>query len=1086
MEKITQSITLDLVEISHNVVNARQGDRLTRDLIITITNNGKDYEIPNSSYVYLRGKRADGGSVFYSVTMKDMNTVHVDIHDYLMSYPGRCKLDIGIYDRIQSDSGNDSDEIASTEPFILYIPDEVFDENAIVDSDEGSALSQLIHSARDQIDEMNHLEDVISENEKNRTNAEDKRIVNENIRISNEEVRENQESNRQINTSSAIKNAEKATKLANDVVDDLQNKLDSHHFLLTEDKDVANGVPSLDANTKVPNVELYEATVTGKGITQLTDSVSSNSTTTAATPNSIKIVNDDLLKEIERAKAKENEIVDNLSTEVTRATNAENNVVSNHNASTTAHSDIRDLISSLTTRLNALADSHTHPTYTEATALTKLTSGEKISVAFGKISKAVTDLISHLADTVKHITGTERTNWNSAYSHSTSAHAPSNAEVNQNAFSNVTVENTTIAADSKTDTLTIVTGSNITLTPDATNDKITISSMHPDISKSVDTTSTASPSSGGTFTTIDSVSRDNNGHVTKVNTKTVTLPSTSIVVDSTLSSTSTNPVENRIVNTALNNKLPLSGGTMTGTLNLKPNVYDEGYSGALNAQNSNIYGINSLLFADLCDSAKEGIQFYRTGTSVDTLWGKNGVLYWTPNRTFGTVGNSNYEILNSNNYTSYCAKASHAHSYLPLSGGNMTGTIYFTGDHNSSDNYGYISHNDNTLTIKAPSNNGSGMGLEFRSCASGILPTYATLKGSQNLGSSSQSFGNIYSNGATVSTSDQKEKKDIVPLKTELDTFNSIFDRINFIKYRWKDNHNGALESSPSRRYHYGIIAQEVEHLMHEYGLTNYDNGFIHSNFFLDNTTKCYITGGYRSPKDGYDYSQNVWNYKNDEEYEIFNEVIEESFANLNRGDKYKHRPEIQYILIQDISKVRTKGKQPPVTINSITLVDKEGNQAAVPLTADGGIACYSPDDENFETPGSHATMNENGSITISFDDMWCSYMLKIADDENCFNIYDYESIIADVDYIGEYKIYLIPKGNYLTCDFWNDRDRTDQIAYDYSFNYQEFTNMCLAVLQQTRKDYIDYKTSSEFRICELETKISQLEECIKNPPGGD
>lgn len=49
------------------------------------------------------------------------------------------------------------------------------------------------------------------------------------------------------------------------------------------------------------------------------------------------------------------------------------------------------------------------------------------------------------------------------------------AEVNQNAFSNVVVGSTTIAADSKTDTLTLTAGSNITLTPNATNDSITIS-----------------------------------------------------------------------------------------------------------------------------------------------------------------------------------------------------------------------------------------------------------------------------------------------------------------------------------------------------------------------------------------------------------------------------------------------------------------------------------------------------------------------------------------------------------------------------------------------------------------------------------
>ena len=53
-----------------------------------------------------------------------------------------------------------------------------------------------------------------------------------------------------------------------------------------------------------------------------------------------------------------------------------------------------------------------------------------------------------------------------------------NAEVNQEAFSNVAVKTitgtTTIEADAKKDTLTIEAGNNITLTPDAVSDKITI------------------------------------------------------------------------------------------------------------------------------------------------------------------------------------------------------------------------------------------------------------------------------------------------------------------------------------------------------------------------------------------------------------------------------------------------------------------------------------------------------------------------------------------------------------------------------------------------------------------------------------
>lgn len=48
------------------------------------------------------------------------------------------------------------------------------------------------------------------------------------------------------------------------------------------------------------------------------------------------------------------------------------------------------------------------------------------------------------------------------------------AQINQNAFSNVKIGSTTVAADSPMDTVEFVAGTNVTLIPDATNDKITI------------------------------------------------------------------------------------------------------------------------------------------------------------------------------------------------------------------------------------------------------------------------------------------------------------------------------------------------------------------------------------------------------------------------------------------------------------------------------------------------------------------------------------------------------------------------------------------------------------------------------------
>lgn len=170
------------------------------------------------------------------------------------------------------------------------------------------------------------------------------------------------------------------------------------------------------------------------------------------------------------------------------------------------------------------------------------------------------------------------------------------AYVNQNAFSNVVVGSTTVAADSATDTLTLVAGNNVTLTPDATNDKITIAATdtiytHPSYTARTGVpTANQTPAFGGTFTVSQPVS-DSTGHVTAVNSRTITIPSTAattsaaglmsaadktkldgietgankITVDTALSSTSTNPVQNKVVNAAIASLNTLVGDTAVST-----------------------------------------------------------------------------------------------------------------------------------------------------------------------------------------------------------------------------------------------------------------------------------------------------------------------------------------------------------------------------------------------------------------------------------------------------------------------------------------------------------------------------------------
>ncbi|SHJ44427.1 hypothetical protein [Fibrobacter sp. UWP2] len=113
----------------------------------------------------------------------------------------------------------------------------------------------------------------------------------------------------------------------------------------------------------------------------------------------------------------------------------------------------------------------------------------------------------------------------------------SGAEVNQNAFSNVKVGSTTVAADTKTDTLELVAGGATIITPDATNDKITISSTDQSVTAvgnhytPATDSSAEKDASGGTATqlptsstgalvqVVTGVQMDAKGHVTGVVSK---------------------------------------------------------------------------------------------------------------------------------------------------------------------------------------------------------------------------------------------------------------------------------------------------------------------------------------------------------------------------------------------------------------------------------------------------------------------------------------------------------------------------------------------------------------------------------------
>ena len=168
-----------------------------------------------------------------------------------------------------------------------------------------------------------------------------------------------------------------------------------------------------------------------------------------------------------------------------------------------------------------------------------------------------------------------------------------------------------------------------------------------------------------------------------------------------------------------------SGNIITSTyLKKSGDVLDtlaEQYNGnyGINLNNSDIINVNAIFTSDVCEKAGEGINFFRTTDTYDSIWAKEGVLYFSPEGIKDSNGslthNINHTILHAGNYSSYAATKDHTHSYLPLSGGTMTGAITFPNG-NGADTYLNLNNSNisgvNSIFMADTCNHG-GEGLQF-------------------------------------------------------------------------------------------------------------------------------------------------------------------------------------------------------------------------------------------------------------------------------------------------------------------------------------------------------------------------------------
>ena len=148
-----------------------------------------------------------------------------------------------------------------------------------------------------------------------------------------------------------------------------------------------------------------------------------------------------------------------------------------------------------------------------------------------------------------------------------------------------------------------------------------------------------------------------------------------VTVDSALSSTSTNPVQNKVVKAALDGKAASSHthSTIVGSYT---------YNGG--KQNPNYFGVNKV-GALMMNTTVNGNSHYKDWLFMDCYSGNDvggGVAIGVNRQALGayimrsaaarTAWAESAELLGTHNWSIYCAAKSHTHSYLPLSGGTIS------------------------------------------------------------------------------------------------------------------------------------------------------------------------------------------------------------------------------------------------------------------------------------------------------------------------------------------------------------------------------------------------------------------------------
>lgn len=271
MHTIKYPVTLDLKRDYHQVLIMKEGDMDSREIIVTVTDNGSPFDL-SDKLVKFKWHKPDCHFVFQDCAVLENKAV-ITCSEQMLSTGGTARCELILYD----DSGKENAAVLSTMEFDVSIRDSVIRNADIESSDEFGALNNLILSNKNLNEALRQLEADVKEAEHTRISNETTRISNETNRISAETRRQTDTANAITGANTAAANADTATgnaneaalaavtateaanhavRTANTAIEKMEALMKNDNLIHTEDLGAAGGVATLDENGNIPASQL--------------------------------------------------------------------------------------------------------------------------------------------------------------------------------------------------------------------------------------------------------------------------------------------------------------------------------------------------------------------------------------------------------------------------------------------------------------------------------------------------------------------------------------------------------------------------------------------------------------------------------------------------------------------------------------------------------------------------------------------------------------------------------------------------------------------------------------------------------------